>query len=387
MKILLVVDQFDDDNNGTTMTARRLYQGLLRHGNEVRIVSPGREEDNKYRIEEYWLPPLINHIVKGQGMTFGKPDELILREAVGWSDVVHFYMPFPLSRRGLKIAEELKVPHTAAFHVQPENITYTLKLGRVGSVNRLIYRYFRKYFYASFTHIHCPSEFIAEQLRTNGYRSNLHVISNGVQEDFIFHKLPKTKRLAGKFVILMIGRLSDEKRQDVLIEGILKSSYRDQIQLILAGQGLKKKAYERQGSRLTNPPIIKFYSHEELLDVIAMSDLYVHAADAEIEAIACIEAFSSGLVPLISNSQKSATPQFALDQRSLFEAGSSSDLALKIDYWIEHAEERKKAEKLYSEYGKRYSLDHCVVQMEEMFQEVIDESIIDMAYMEQERYD
>ena len=67
-----------------------------------------------------------------------------------------------------------------------------------------------------------------------------------------------------------------------------------------------------------------------------MSDLYVHAADAEIEAIACIEAFSSGLVPVIANSPKSATPQFALDERSLFEAGNPKDLADKIDYWIEH---------------------------------------------------
>ena len=43
--------------------------------------------------------------------------------------------------------------------------------------------------------------------------------------------------------------------------------------------------------------------------------------DAEIEAIACIEAFSCGLVPVIAGSEQSATPQFALDERSLFNAG------------------------------------------------------------------
>ena len=33
-----------------------------------------------------------------------------------------------------------------------------------------------------------------------------------------------------------------------------------------------------------------------------MSDLYVHAADVEIEAMSCMEAFAGGLVPVIANS-------------------------------------------------------------------------------------
>ena len=80
------------------------------------------------------------------------------------------------------------------------------------------------------------------------------------------------------------------------------------------------------------------------------TDLYVHAADAEIEAISCIEAFSSGIVPVIANSPKSATPQFALDERSLFQAGSSDDLAAKIDYWLSEPAERARMEAEYSEF-------------------------------------
>ena len=130
----------------------------------------------------------------------------------------------------------------------------------------------------------------------------------------------------------------------------------------------------RRGRRLKNPPRIRFYTHNELLNVIAMSDLYVHAADAEIEAISCIEAFSSGLVPVIANSPKSATPQFALCEQSLFEAGNSDDLARRIDYWIENEQERRRMEFAYSEHGKKYSLDYCVRQMETMFEDAIIES-------------
>lgn len=371
MRILLVIDQFDDDNNGTTMTARRLFDTLIKHGHQVRVVSTGRNEEYKYRVPEYQLIPVVKQIIKGQGMTIAKPKEEVLAEAVKWAELVHFVMPFFISMKGLAIAEKEGVPHTAAFHVQPENITYTLGLGRVKWINDMIYKYFNRHFYSAFSHIHCPSRFIASQLKEHDYQAKLHVISNGVNPDFVYRKHSKTKELEGKFVILTIGRLSNEKRQDLLIEAVKKSRYSDKIQLILAGQGLKKHKYEKMGKELCHRPIIRFYSHDELLHILAMSDLYVHAADAEIEAIACIEALSSGLVPVIADSPKSATPQFALDERSLFKAGSSNSLAQKIDYWIEHETERKEAEHIYSESGRCYSLDYCVEEMEKMFQEAM----------------
>ena len=371
MKILLVLDQYDDDNNGTTMTARRLASVLETHGHQVFVVSTGKPGKNKYVVKEVFLLPVARHIVHEQGMRLAKADTKILREAIREVDIVHFIMPFHLSKKGLEIAKELNVPYTAAFHVQPENITYTLKMGRASTVNRGLYRLFRENFYNNFAHIHCPSQFIANQLRQNGYTEKLHVISNGVDPDFVYRKQAKTPDLEGKFVILMIGRLSNEKRQDVLIEAVARSRYSGKIQLILAGQGPKYRACMRRGRRLANRPRIQFFTHKELLNILAMSDLYVHAADAEIEAIACIEAFSSGLVPVIANSPKSATPQFALDERSLFEAGNPKDLADKIDYWIEHEQERREMEKTYSEHGKKYSLDSCVCQMEAMFEEAI----------------
>ena len=78
------------------------------------------------------------------------------------------------------------------------------------------------------------------------------------------------------------------------------------------------------------------------MDLLHKTDLYVHTSDAEIEAISCIEAIACGNVPIISNSNKSATPQFALDERSLFEAGNSDDLARKIDNWLDNKQELDK---------------------------------------------
>ena len=144
--------------------------------------------------------------------------------------------------------------------------------------------------------------------------------------------------------------------------------------MVLAGQGPNTKKYIKLGKNLVNKPIIKFFTKDELLELLSTTDLYVHASDAEIEGISCIEAIACGIVPVIANSKKAATPQFALDERSLFEAGNSTDLANKIDYWIENSDERKKME---FEYAKsttdKYSINKSMEQIEGMFYDAIRE--------------
>ena len=167
----------------------------------------------------------------------------------------------------------------------------------------------------------------------------------------------------------MVGRLSKEKRQDVLIKACTLSRHAQDIQLILAGHGPKEAKFRRMAQKLANPAIFGFYSQEDLMHLINMCDLYVHASDVEIEAISCMEAFACGLVPVIAKSNMSATPQFALCENSLFKRGDSQDLANKIDYWIEHPEEKKMWSQKYIESSGKYRLDECVNRMVDMFRE------------------
>lgn len=69
--------------------------------------------------------------------------------------------------------------------------------------------------------------------------------------DFVYRKKKKSDKLKDKFIVLMIGRLSNEKRQDVLIDAIAKSRYESRIQLVLAGQGLKYGSYRLRSRKLT----------------------------------------------------------------------------------------------------------------------------------------
>lgn len=283
MKILLVADQFYAANNGMTISARRFAQVLRQHGHEVRVLCFGKPEflasgERAYLLKKQYIP-IFDDLISSQGMTFAKVDKAVIREAVEWAEIIHFLTPFALTHAAIRVARQMGKPYTAAFHVQPENITSSIHLGKVGWINTAIYHWFHFYVYRYCTHIHCPSNFIAGELRRTGYEAQLHVISNGIDPEFQYRKLPKTDEFAGKFLILMTGRLSIEKRQDVLVEAVAQSKHKEEIHLVLAGKGPRKEKIlalaKKRGILLTN----RFFPKPELLDLIAMADLYVHAAD------------------------------------------------------------------------------------------------------------
>ena len=179
--------------------------------------------------------------------------------------------------------------------------------------------------------------------------------------------------MQGRFNVLMVGRYAGEKRPDVLIDACARCRHKDIIQVILAGKGPLERKYRRLSKKLANPVVMQFYEPERLLEILHMADLYVHTSDAEIEAMSCMEAFACGLVPVIADSPRSATPQFALDERSLFPAGDADALAAKIDYWFEHPEEREEMGQRYAAHAEQYALDRSIEQTEEMFRQAIRE--------------
>ena len=368
MIIVLACDTFSTHNNGTTISAQRLVAELRKKGHEVRVITTGEPGEGLY-ICPHYQHGLVSTLASWQGVNIGKAVDSVILEALNGADVVHCYMPFVLSKRVVKLAKQCGVACTAAFHCQPEDITYNLGMSSCGFMADFFYWALREFFYKNVNYIHCPSQFIGDELEKHGYKGKRYVISNGISEQFKQESIPKIPQLKGKFCILMVGRLSKEKRQDVLIKACTVSRHAQDIQLILAGHGPKEAKYRRMAQKLANPAIFGFYSQEDLMHLINMCDLYVHASDVEIEAISCMEAFACGLVPVIAKSNMSATPQFALCENSLFKRGDSQDLANKIDYWIEHPEEKKMWSQKYIESSGKYRLDECVNRMVDMFRE------------------
>ena len=367
MTIAIVIDLIDCLTNGSVMTARRFADGLRAKGHEVRLVAVGADGENDCAVKERYVPVLTEVSAKNQ-IKFGKFEEEKIRKAFDGADIVHFIFPFKLEKKCKKLADEMGIPTTAAFHVQPENVSFNAHLGWCKPFNNLIYAYFKNTFYGQFDRIHCPTAFIAQQLADHGYKGELYVISNGYDPAFV----PPEKRVNNqKFEIVMTGRLSPEKNQQVIIRAIAQSRYKDRIHLTLLGNGPLKDKLRELAKKLDVDVSFDFLPKEKLIAKLQRSDLYVHSATVEIEAIAAIEAIACGLVPVIAESDLSATKQFALGEKSLFKDGDFKELAGKIDYWYEHPQERANMGGRYATFAKKFSLENSLSLAEQMFADEI----------------
>ncbi len=373
MKILIVADILGKKNNGTTMAAYNLIDSLIKRGHDVRVLCADKEKKNKdgyFVCDEMNFGP-ANHYVHANGINPAKADDSVINKALEGVDVVHCMMPFLLGNRTAKLAKLHGIPVTAGFHVQAENVTSHFFLLKASLLNGAIYKVFWHKLYRHTCAIHFPTEFIKHDFEKSVGPTNGFVISNGVKNIFVKKKVEKPDELKDKFCILYTGRYSKEKRQKLLIKACKYSKYGDKIQIIFAGDGPQRKAITKYSKHLKNKPIMGNHSQEELINIINYSDLYVHCAYAELESIACLEAISCGLVPVINNTKRTATKNFALDENNLFKSDSPKDLAKKIDYWIEHPIEKAKRSEEYLDFTKNFEYEHCMDRMEKMMYEAV----------------
>lgn len=369
MNILVVCDVLGNETNGTTIAAMNLIRYLQKNHN-VKILCA---DESKKGLENYYVVPnlslgnFLDKIVQKNNVTLAKPQNDIIEQALVGVEHVHIMLPFILGRRVLKLIENSSISITAGFHAQAENVSAHVRLHGVGFVNKAIYKNFYCHFYKFVDGIHYPTQFIRDcfeqsiKVSTKGF-----VISNGVNSHIKKMDAEKPDAMKDKIVILSTGRYSVEKAQEVLIKSVMHSKYKDKIQLVLAGQGPLENKFKKLGKKLPIEPIMKVFSREDMCSILNSSDLYVHPAKIELEGIACLEAICAGKLVIVSDSKKSATKNFAVDEKCVFKSGNYKDLASKIDYFIEHPLVKAEFEQKYLESSSQFDQEECMKKMEQM---------------------
>lgn len=370
MNITIIAEVLGEANNGTTIACLNLINYLKSKGHKVKVVCPDQDKKGQegYYILDRIKCNFVYNLAKKNNVILPRFDKEIIYEAVKDADVVHIIIPLFISRKTSKFVKSLGIPITSSFHAQSQNFTAQFNILKCKIAEKHTYKMYYNNLYKYSDAIHYPTQFIKDvfeksiRKNTNGY-----VISNGVNDTFKPMQVEKKPEFKDKFCILYTGRLSKEKSHIILLKAVAKSKYKDKIQLIFAGQGLLKNKLEKYAKKhLVNQPIIKFFSRNELLEVVNSCDLYCHPAYAEIEAIACLEAISCGLVPLIANSPCCATKAFALDEKCLFKVNDYKDLAKKIDYFIENPDVIKELREKYLKQSVSFNQESCMEQMEQM---------------------
>ena len=378
MNVTIICDVLGVPNNGTSVAAYNLINHLKSQGHNVTVVccDADKEGESGYMIvPTIKLGPIVNAALARNEVVPAKADPAILEKAIKDADVVHLLMPFPLSWKAVKICEKYGIPMTSSFHVQAENFTCHIGMMKSAFATKEVYKYFYRKVYSHCAYTHYPTEFIKQDFEGNIKKHvPSKVISNGVSESF-FEPAPaeaikkQKAKNKDKFTIVVVGRYSSEKAQQVLIKAVAKSKYKDKIHLILAGEGPKRRHYKKLVKKNGVDCEMRFYDHDELKEVLNAADLYVHTAYVELESIACLEAIVIGLVPIICNSKRSAARFFAQDDRCLYQKWDSEDLKNKIEYFMDNPKELEACKKKYKTQANVSRLAECMNKMEQMLEE------------------
>jgi len=364
----MVIDVYDDSPNGAVISTRR-FVNLLEQEHDVSIITTGNPGPGKILLRKFYAPA-FTRVMKKMKTPLAVPSARILKKAIREQDVIHVQFPFLLGIRSIRIAKKYGIPVVTTFHIQAEHLAMN-----AGIHSKLFVRYCYKFWirniYNRSDRVICPSRFAEEELKRNGLTCKSVVISNGIHS--IYRPVPgeRTLELKDKFVILSVGRLAPEKRQEMIIRAANRSRNRDRIQLILIGEGPMKKEIQKAGKALPNQPLLLKLPPEELVLYYNMADLYVHAASVEVECLTVLEAIGCGLPPLIASGPKSATKQFALDKRFLFQFDDESDLVKKIDYWIDNPGELRKARTSYREEASKYRIESSYEKLVSLYHSLV----------------
>ena len=360
--------------NGVSTAVLSLISRLKDEGIDVRLLASCNPDKDgpqpDYALQPFKIPGFQN-LIRTNGFEFAKIDRKVMNEAVAWADVIHIMEGFPLEAEAIRIAERLGKPCVGTFHLFSENITANIGLKDETIINDLITWWWKTRIFNHCRCVHCPTEKVRQHLVEKGYKSRLEVISNGIDVTDMTGEstVPQTEPI----IILCIGRLADEKSQTTLIDSMRFSRHAGAIQLHFAGNGPKKDKYVAQAQRLVDEhivnyePVFGFYDKEGLKQLTRKSYLYIHCARIEVEGLSCLEAVKEGTVPVIADSKLSATSQFALDDRSIFPGGDSRALAERIDWWIEHPDERMRMSALYAGSASRYDIHESTRRLIEMY--------------------
>jgi 1,2-diacylglycerol 3-alpha-glucosyltransferase len=365
MKIAFVVDMLHASSGGGILSGNNVVDRLRRDHEVVTIAS-----DGDVRLPSFQLP---FQAMRSTGFVMAKPDRELLRSTFVGQDVVHLQFPFWLSLVALAEARGLGKPVVAAFHIQPENLLLNVGIHSRRASDAL-YRLAIKHLYSRVDAVVCPTPFAEQKLRSHGLRTPTFVVSNGVSPDVAKATAGMGEHPhddSGTFFILAVGRLAEEKRQDVILEAVRQSRHRDRIRLVLAGEGPRGDELRRLAQSLPRGAEIGFLPREELLRYFSQADLFVHASEVELEGMAVLEAMSEGLPVLVAQAPESAASAFALDDNFRFPAGDAATLSARIDALIEDRPKLRSAGAAYRQRAHTFDFERSVDRLVDVYRAVL----------------
>ncbi len=367
MKVAMFADSFYPTVDGAIVSMETQIKGLEAKGHEVVVFAPDTPKRVEYPRTVHYFPSMEFRSYKGYRIVYAAPRmmECIRKEKV---DFLHCHGVASMAILSLTAARALDIPHLLTFHTMANEAVkyYSFLPMREDVLVPAVWIYLRNMMRRPEVVI-APSRPIKEELLANGVKmQECEVVPTGV--DLARFSPRKYDRgflekfgLDGNRVLLHVGRLSMEKRLDIVLKAMVELK-RDEpdLRLLVAGDGPASAHYKTMAHDLgvsDRVVFAGFLPDDDLPKAYATCDALVLASTFETQGLVVLEALASGTP--VAGIRCRAIPEFITEGKNgcLFEEASCVE-------GIRRCLARAKSMKLNAVATARdYSIESCTAKL------------------------
>jgi phosphatidylinositol alpha 1,6-mannosyltransferase len=297
MRVALVTESFLPNINGVTNSVLRVLEHLSASGNQALVIAPACEnmpsEYAGHPVKSVPVIPTQNFLPTG--MPMGLPQKRVQHLIDGFTpDVIHLASPFALGSYANKVAKRLNIPTVSIYQTDLGGFAKQYGFGIAqNSLQKILYK-----IHSQTDRTLAPSTSACLDLHMAGV-PEVYLWRRGVNTE-LFNPSKRSAALrdlwkngdSNKIIVGFVGRLAQEKR--VIDLKALESN--PNIQLVIVGDGPHRRKLEQQ---LPAALFVGFKSGEELAQIYASFDLFIHPGPNETFCQAVQEALASGVPAIV----------------------------------------------------------------------------------------
>ncbi len=374
MRIAVFTDCFFPSINGVVISVANSSLLLAKKGHKVMIFTASSSKKPPFIHKNvsiaYYKQFNLFNLLKYPDFHFAFPNLSVFWKLRDFKpDIIHVHMPTPLGVFALACSKILKLPVIGTYHtIFPEFLEHSnvpKSFAKSSFAKNLMWDYSIK-FYNRCNIVITPSDSLKKELLRRGIKKPIKVISNGV--DINKFKPSKSKKSGTK--IIHVGRLSYEKRIDVVIKAFMLVAKKDlNAVLFIVGRGPEESALKKLAGNYLNQRIVflGYVEHDKLPKIYSSADIFVTASPIETEGLVVLEAMACGL-PIVGI-KAGALPDIVKQEFNGYMAkpGNYQELASYISVLLKNRRLREKLGENSLKLSKKFSLESNVDVLEKLY--------------------
>ena len=297
MRVAVVTESFLPNINGVTNSVLRVLEHLSASGDQALVIAPASEDmPTEYAGHPVKAVPVIpTQNFLPTGMPMGLPQKRIQHLLDGFSpDVIHLASPFALGSYANKMAKKLDIPTVSIYQTDLGGFAKQYGFGIAqSSLQKILYK-----IHSQTDRTLAPSTSACLDLHLAGV-PEVYLWRRGVNTE-LFNPSKRSASLRdtwkngdqSKIIVGFVGRLAQEKR----VSDLKALQSNPNIQLVIVGDGPHRHKLEQQ---LPGALFLGFKNGEELAQIYASFDLFIHPGPNETFCQAVQEALASGIPSIV----------------------------------------------------------------------------------------